>query len=41
LLEEELLLAMERFLSRVEEIDLRLEAEQEALVRSLAVVAPR
>ena len=41
LLEEELLPAMERFLSRVEEIDLRLEAEQEALVRSLAVGAPR
>jgi hypothetical protein len=41
LLEEELLLAMERFLSRVEEIDLRLEAEQEALVQSLAVGAPR
>ena len=41
LLEEELLPAMDRFLSRVEEIDLRLEAEQEALVHSLAVAAPR
>ena len=41
LLEEELLPAMERFLSRVEEIDLRLEAEHEALVQSLAVGVPR
>ena len=40
LLEEELLPAMDRFRSRVEEIDLRQEAEQEELVQSLAIAAP-
>ena len=41
MLEEELLPAMDRFRSRVEEIDLRQEAEQEELVHSLAIAAGR